>query len=146
MAAIFSEAGAFIADKRVVGDRLLDGDKIEAIDQKMFEKAPSDATSSSSGSTACDEDDDVGPEIKQQRKVYNIAKEMMTSEREFVNVLRLLNVEFVEFLEEHHSELPNAYKGTFDSKLFNNLMEIQIFNSDLLKDFVQRVENWDREK
>ena len=147
LAAIFSEAGAFIADKRVVEDKLLESDRIDPIDQKMFEKAPSsDATSSSSASTAYDEEDEVSAEVKQQRKVYNIAKEMMTSEREFVNVLKLLNVEFIEYLEEHKTELPNAYKGTFDAKLFNNLMEIQIFNSDLLKDFEQRVENWDREK
>jgi hypothetical protein len=41
---------------------------------------------------------------QQQRKAFYIAREMMSSERVFVDVLKLLNIEFREFLQVSHDE------------------------------------------
>ena len=95
--------------------------------------------------------DNLTLEEKQARKVFNIAKEIMTSEQAFVNVLRLINVEFKEFIERGMK----ASEGTVVvipekdfTRLFvnSNLMELQILNADFLKDFAERVANWSSHK
>lgn len=87
-----------------------------------------------------DMDDGLTPEEKQSRKVFNIANEIMTSERSFVDVLRLLNVSFREKVVEAGGSIiiPDADL----EKIFSNLMELLILNADFLKDFMSRVENW----
>ena len=45
-----------------------------------------------------EEAEPLTPEEKQARQVFNIAREMMTSEQDFVGVLRLLNVDFREHI------------------------------------------------
>lgn len=87
------------------------------------------------------------PEDKQKRKVFNIAREMMTSERDFVGVLRLINVDFREFIcaamqRSKETIIPDEEF----SRLFSNLLELQILNSDLLKDFQSRIENWESKR
>ena len=81
---------------------------------------------------------------KDEKKVYYIAREIMTSEKVFVDVLRLIHVDFRQFLQERRKGskmtiLPEQeYKG-----LFSNLPELLMLNEDLLRDFKERIENWD---
>ena len=53
----------------------------------------------------------------------------MTSERVFVDVLRLLNVDFREYLQKARRESKNGLMPDSDcSRLFNNLPELQTLN------------------
>jgi len=95
-------------------------------------------------STSTSQADDLTPEQRKEKKVYYVAREIMSSEKVFVDVLRLLNIEFREYVERKMQEsrleiLPDEDFG----RMFNNLPELLIFNEDLLKDFEDRVENWD---
>jgi hypothetical protein len=96
--------------------------------------ASSSSSSGDSGGTDAAGMDDLSPEARQAKKVFNIAREIATSERAFVDVLVLLNNDFREFVS-------NAAKSSFVipedelAKVFSNLLELQILNSDLLKDF-----------
>ena len=62
-------------------------------------------------------------------KAFYIANELMTSERVFVDVLRLLNVDFREYLQKARRESKNGLMPDSDcSRLFNNLPELQTLN------------------
>ena len=68
----------------------------------------------------------------------------MSSVKVFVDVLRLLNTEFREYVERKMQDsrfeiLPDEDFG----RMFSNLPELLIFNDGMLKDFEDRVENWD---
>ena len=93
-----------------------------------------------------DNDNDLTPEQRQEKKVFYIAREIMTSERVFVDILRLINVEFREFVQRARRESKSGVKIIPDSdlvRLFSNLPELQALNEDLLQDFEDRVNNWD---
>lgn len=80
--------------------------------------------------------------------MFKIAEEMMTSERDFVNVLRLINVDFREHMTEGMREAREEERvpDRDFQRIFSNLLELQILNADLLKDFQSRVEHWDERK
>ncbi len=93
---------------------------------------------------AAGEDDELTPEQRQERKVYYIAREIMTSEKVFVDVLRLINVEFRDFVQKARRESKSGIMPDADfSRIFSNLPELQTLNEDLLQDFEDRIENWD---
>jgi len=95
-------------------------------------------------SSSISQNDDLSPVQRQEKKVYYVAREIMSSEKVFVDVLRLLNIEFREYVERKMQEsrleiLPEEDFG----RMFSNLPELLIFNEGLLKDLEDRVENWD---
>ena len=62
-------------------------------------------------------------------KAFYIANELMTSERVYVEVLRLINVDFRDFLQKARRESKNGLLPDCDySRLFNNLPELQTLN------------------
>ena len=68
-------------------------------------------------------------EEQNKTKAFYIANELMTSERVYVEVLRLLNVDFREFLQKARRESKNGLLPDCDySRLFNNLPELQTLN------------------
>jgi len=81
---------------------------------------------------------------KQEKKTYLVAREIMSSEKVYVDVLQMIAVEFKEFVESKSRESGRELLSpeTF-SKLFSNIPQLMMFNSELLKDFVDRIENWD---
>ena len=80
---------------------------------------------------------------EQDKKVFNIAQEIMTSERDYVESLCLINVDFKDFLDAARSETKSDIIPEKDlSRIFSNLLELQMLNVDLLRDFESRVENW----
>ena len=86
---------------------------------------------------------ELSPTQGQERKVFFIAREIMTSEKVFVDILRLLNVEFREFVQAARRESKSGILSDADfSRIFSNLPELQTLNEDLLQDFEDRVENW----
>ena len=77
------------------------------------------------------------------KKLFYIAREIMTSERVYVDVLRLLNIEFREYVQRARAESRSGLLPDADFvKLFSNLPELMMLNEDLLRDFEERVANW----
>ena len=92
-------------------------------------------------------EEELSPTQRQDRKVFFIAREIMTSEKVFVDILRLLNVEFREFVQTARRESKSGILSDADfSRIFSNLPELQTLNEDLLQDFEDRIENWDSSK
>jgi len=99
-------------------------------------------TSNSSPQTSAN--DDLTPVQRHEKKVYYIAREIMTSEKSYVDVLRLINIEFREFVQRHRKDSKSGIMPDQDFvQLFSNLPELMMLNEDLLRDFEDRVENWD---
>ncbi len=83
--------------------------------------------------------------------MYNIAHEMMTSERAFVDALHLIHVIFREFVlaaaaTTAKRSLDHIIPSEDFNKIFNNIGELMIFNSDLLRDFEDRIRHWEDKK
>ena len=141
-------SNSFLVDPKV-GENLIDPNNKgeDIIDMELFEHSRLSGSSTSTSTSTFDsnENEILSDEEKQAKKVFNIAKEMMTSEREYVENLKLINVDFREFIDEHNSSEEIIPEKEF-SDLFSNLKELQILNSDFLKDFQQRIDNWGSEK
>ena len=79
---------------------------------------------------------------RQHKKILYIAKEIMSSEKVYVEVLKLLNIEFRNFIQAERQKCKSVLLPTEDFlKIFSNLPELLILNSDLLRDFENRVQN-----
>ena len=77
------------------------------------------------------------------RKILYIAKEIMTSEKVYVDVLKLLNIDFRNFIQDARKSSKSQIIPTEQFlKIFSNLPEIMMLNSELLRDFEERVQNW----
>jgi FYVE/RhoGEF/PH domain-containing protein 5/6 len=86
--------------------------------------------------------------LAKEQKVYKIAHEMMTSERAFVDALHLIHVIFREFVlaaaaTTAKRSLDHIIPSEDFIKIFNNIGELMIFNSDLLRDFEDRIRHWE---
>ena len=91
---------------------------------------------------------DLTPLQLQDRKILFIAKEIMTSEKIYVDVLRLVNIDFREFFQKAKQETkgkPILPDQEF-AKLFSNLHELMMLNEDLLQDFQTRIWNWETQR
>ena len=91
---------------------------------------------------------DLTPLQLQDRKIFFIAKEIMTSEKVYVDVLRLINIDFRDFFHKARQEAKNKpiLPDPEFSKLFSNLPELMMLNEDLLRDFESRIQNWESQK
>jgi len=102
----------------------------------------SEEQASASISSTCTSNTNEG-EQKNKTKAFYIANELMTSERVYVDVLKLLNGEFRDFLQKARRESKSGLMPDTDySRLFNNLPELQTLNEDLLQDFENRIAHW----
>ena len=107
----------------------------------------SDEAGTSTSSPHQPSNDDLTPAQRQERKLFLIAREIMSSERVYVDVLRLLNTEFREYVQKaRHESKSGIMPDTDFVKLFSNLPELMMLNEDLLRDFEERVENWSKVK
>merc|ERR1719481_294374 len=80
----------------------------------------------------------------QEKKVYYIAKEIMTSEKSYVDVLKLINIDFRDYVQKARLESKSGILPDHDFvKLFSNLPELMMLNEDLLRDFEERINCWD---
>lgn len=76
-------------------------------------------------------------------KAFFIAQELMTSEKVFINVLKLLNVDFREAVQNACKEQQSQIIPEEDlGKIINSLPQLQSLNEDLLRDLENRIENW----
>ena len=93
------------------------------------------------------EDRDANPsqleEILHDKKAFYIAKELMTSERVFIDALKLLNVDFRQSVQAAAAEQKYAVIPDADlDKILNSLPQLQRLNEDLLHDLEARIDNW----
>ncbi|XP_076448125.1 uncharacterized protein LOC143284890 [Babylonia areolata] len=101
----------------------------------------------SSASESENEDDEERVSQKREKKVYYIAEEVVKSEKVFVDVLKLLNVDFRVFMsgkteQAGHTIVPAETLN----KILDFLPQLQSFNEMLLKDLTDRIANWDKQK
>lgn len=81
---------------------------------------------------------------KRAKKVFYIAKEICSSEEVFVDVLKLLNLDFRVFISQATESsgkpvIPNEVLN----KILNYLPQLQNLNEELLKDLQTRVAKWE---
>ncbi|KAF4529031.1 hypothetical protein B566_EDAN010519 [Ephemera danica] len=90
-------------------------------------------------------DPQLSEQQKQAKKAFQIAEEIMTSERVFVDVLKLLSVDFHAFVESANKDYktPVIVEGDL-SKIFNHLPQLLQLNNELLKDLEQRISSWSK--
>ena len=89
------------------------------------------------------EEEEAGSLQPGDRKILYIAKEIMTSEKVYVDVLKLLNIDFRNFIQDARRNSKSQIIPTEQFlKIFSNLPEIMMLNSELLRDFEDRVQNW----
>jgi hypothetical protein len=86
-------------------------------------------------------------DTRQKKKVFFIAEELMTSERAFIDVLKLLNVDFRQTVravavKQRYPIIPDAELD----KILNSLPQLQSLNEDLLRDLETRINNWNSVK
>jgi hypothetical protein len=86
-------------------------------------------------------------EVHHDKKAFYIAKELMTSERVFINALKLLNVDFRQAVHTAAAEhkcavIPDAELD----KILNSLPQLQSLNEDLLHDLEARIDKWNSVK
>ena len=129
------------------------GDHPNASSRTSYVSSNSSETSSSARNTSNQDqtvtsDPSLGeqepPEQKKERKLKEAAREIMTSERTFVEVLRLISNDFKEFVEYKISDTKqNIIPLPEFQKIFKNFPHLLMFNEELLRDFEDRIENWD---
>jgi len=82
--------------------------------------------------------------LRKEKKTFMVAREIMTSEKVYVDVLKMIAEEFREYVERRTNELGRELiPAELLTKLFSNIPQLMMFNSELLKDFEDRIENWD---
>ncbi|KAL3853312.1 hypothetical protein ACJMK2_016861, partial [Sinanodonta woodiana] len=107
-------------------------------------RIPDDLLSSSESETEGEESKVMR---KKEKKLYLIAKEIVSSERVFVDVLKLLNLDFRIFVSkaaERHGR-PVVPADTLN-RILDYLPQLQNFNEDLLKDLEERLRKWESQK
>ncbi len=93
------------------------------------EQQSGQASTTSSNNIVNNQNLDSTLEEKNKTKAFYVARELMTSEKVFVDVLRLLNVEFRDFVQKARRDSKSGLLPDTDfSRLFNNLPELQTLN------------------
>ncbi|XP_059169715.1 FYVE, RhoGEF and PH domain-containing protein 6-like isoform X2 [Physella acuta] len=113
--------------------------EVHVFDHQVIEEIPSSESES--------EPEPDKEEIYAQRKakkVFFIAKEIMSSESTFVDVLRLLNLDFRVHVSMATERLGQPVIPTETlNKILDYLPQLLNFNEDLLKDLTERIEKWE---
>ncbi|XP_014675141.1 PREDICTED: FYVE, RhoGEF and PH domain-containing protein 6-like [Priapulus caudatus] len=110
-------------------------------DEAAFAERPSDSSSEESA----DELDDEQANRQKEKRTFYIAQEMATSERTFVDVLRLLNEDFrgAVLAAGREKGKPVVPEETL-SQVLMHLPQLQNLNSGLADDLAARIATWDK--
>uniref|UniRef100_A0A452FDX6 FYVE, RhoGEF and PH domain-containing protein 6 n=1 Tax=Capra hircus TaxID=9925 RepID=A0A452FDX6_CAPHI len=88
-------------------------------------------------------DDKQGEDTGMKRKVHHIAKEIMSSEKVFVDVLKLLHIDFRGAVAHASRQLG---KPVIEDRILNQILyylpQLYELNRDLLKELEERMSNW----
>jgi len=80
-----------------------------------------------------------------ERKLFHVAREILTSEKTFIDVLNLLTEEFPRFVIEREKEMQCNSFGNDVQKILCGLPEYKELNKSLLSDLEDRIKNWREE-
>ncbi|KAG8236624.1 hypothetical protein J437_LFUL016456 [Ladona fulva] len=113
----------------------------EHLSEGSYENAPSESDNEEQLEDKLDSC--LSSSQRREKKAFYIARELMTSERAFVDVLKLLCLDFQNAvikarIEEKHQIISDEDLG----KILNNLPHLLTFNEDLLRDLEDRISNW----
>ncbi|XP_067931202.1 FYVE, RhoGEF and PH domain-containing protein 6-like [Watersipora subatra] len=126
---------------------------IAAGDQKgdVYSNFPGNTFALEVGPKGSSSDSDVEPEtsvelraLKLRQRSHDLANEIMTSEKDYLDALVLLNIDFRQHLNkaaEDHGQ--PVIPSDCINKIFNQLPQLANLTEELLKDFQHRLENWD---
>ncbi|XP_046583050.1 LOW QUALITY PROTEIN: FYVE, RhoGEF and PH domain-containing protein 1-like, partial [Haliotis rubra] len=90
-----------------------------------------------------DQEDATYQKLKRARKVFYIAEEIKKSEEVFVDVLKLLNIDFRNHVTKAAEKVDHAViPSEMLNKILDYLPQLHNFNEDLLKDLTERIEHW----
>lgn len=78
---------------------------------------------------------------KKEKKAFFVVRELISSEKVFIDVLKLLCDDFVNYVKNADNENPVIPEVEL-IKIINYLPQLKLFNEELLKDFECRLENW----
>lgn len=82
---------------------------------------------------------------RKQKKIFYIAREIMTSEEAFVDALKLLNVDFKMAVDAANKQKNMAVLPDDSlAQILNHLPQLQHLNENLLMELKDRIENWDK--
>lgn len=87
------------------------------------------------------EEDESEKEARKEKKAHLVIKELISSEKVFIDVLSLLTNDFVVFVKNVDKESPVIPESELN-RIINYLPQLKCINEDLLKDFEARMENW----
>uniref|UniRef100_A0A8D2MUS2 FYVE, RhoGEF and PH domain containing 6 n=1 Tax=Zonotrichia albicollis TaxID=44394 RepID=A0A8D2MUS2_ZONAL len=97
---------------------------------------------SSKGETDLQEDKQ-GKAVGKKTKVYHIAKEIMSSEKVFVDVLKLLHIDFRDAVAHASRQLG---KPVIEDRILNQILyylpQLYELNRDLLRELEERLSHW----
>lgn len=86
-------------------------------------------------------------EFHHDKKAFYIAEELMTSERVFIDALKLLNVDFRQSVHAAAAEHKCTVIPDVElDKILNSLPQLQSLNEDLLHDLEARIDKWNSVK
>ncbi|XP_051808572.1 FYVE, RhoGEF and PH domain-containing protein 6-like isoform X2 [Acanthochromis polyacanthus] len=116
-------------------------------DDNVVNSSDEDEDDSSSISSKGDPEqpeESPAPTEKKKSKIHHIATEIMTSESVFVDVLKMLHVDFRDSVSKASQE---SGKPVIEERLLNQILyylpQLYELNHDLLRELRQRVANWD---
>ncbi|XP_045892694.1 FYVE, RhoGEF and PH domain-containing protein 6-like isoform X1 [Micropterus dolomieu] len=108
------------------------------------EEGEDDSSSNSSKGVPEQPDESTTQGGQRKSKIHHIATEIMTSERVFVGVLKLLHVDFREAVSKASRQ---SGKPVIEERFLNQILyylpQLYELNQDLLKELQQRVAKWD---
>jgi hypothetical protein len=149
-ASSFTNANSFSNRNSVISGQSVSSESFEqnsVSDEDAQKNSGGNSSKQSGGSSNGAGEEELSPAQRKEKKVYYIARELMTSERVFVDILKLLNVDFREYVQAARRESKSGILSDADfSRIFSNLPELHTLNEDLLQDFEDRIENWDTKK
>uniref|UniRef100_A0A8C3EMT8 FYVE, RhoGEF and PH domain containing 6 n=1 Tax=Corvus moneduloides TaxID=1196302 RepID=A0A8C3EMT8_CORMO len=98
---------------------------------------------SSKGETDPQEDNKQSKAAGKKTKVYHIAKEIMSSEKVFVDVLKLLHIDFRDAVSHASRQLG---KPVIEDRILNQILyylpQLYELNRDLLRELEERLSHW----
>ncbi|XP_069110952.1 LOW QUALITY PROTEIN: FYVE, RhoGEF and PH domain-containing protein 6-like [Argopecten irradians] len=114
---------------------------IQSDSGSMSQGSPAQGSSSSEDESV---DQETRKEQKRKKKIRFIAREMASSERVFVDVLKLLNIDFRLHISKAEEEAGKTIvPKEYIDKILSHLPQLQNFNEVLLKDMESRIDKWD---
>ncbi|XP_019400605.1 PREDICTED: FYVE, RhoGEF and PH domain-containing protein 6 [Crocodylus porosus] len=116
---------------------------LQSDDEIMNSSDEDDDTNSDSSKGELDPQDKQSKAAEKKTKVYHIAKEIMSSEKVFVDVLKLLHIDFRDAVA-HASR--QSGKPVIEDRILNQILyylpQLYELNRDLLRELEERLSHW----